>query len=264
MENIFTKEVITTICIVLIAFLFYMAIKQLISRVFLRKARHHSNKKALTLLTILTNVAKYIILAIALLMILSTWGVDTKALVASLGVAGAVAGLAMQDMIKDFIGGADILTEDQFKVGDNIEVNGFRGNVIYLGMKITKIRAYTGEVKIIANRNISEVINYSLMSSICVVDIGLSYDNKIDQAETVLQTAIDNASKRVNYLKKPVTILGIEELNNDSVVYRVEAEVSAMKNFEFNRILLKEVLKEAEKNNLTLSYNKVDVHNAWL
>lgn len=261
MEKIFTKEVITTICIILFAFLFYMAIKQLISRVFLKKARHHSNKKALTLLTILTNVVKYIVLIIALLMILAAWGVDTKALVASLGVAGAVAGLAMQDLIKDFIGGADILTEDQFKVGDNIEVNGFRGNVIYLGMKTTKIRAYTGEVKILANRNISEVINYSLMSSICVVDVGLSYDNTIDKAEQVLQTAIDNASKKVNYLKKPVTILGIEQLNNDSVVYRIEAEVSSMKNFEFNRILLKEILKEAEANNLTLSYNTVDVHN---
>ena len=99
------------------------------------------------------------------------------------------------------------------------------------------------------------------MSAICVVDVGLSYDNTVDQAEKVLQTAIDNASKKVNYLKKPVTILGIEELTNDSVVYRVEAEVEAMKNFEFNRILLKEILKEAEANNLTLSYNKVDVHN---
>ncbi len=261
MEKILTKEVITTICIILAALLFYIAIKQLISRVFLKKAKYHSNKKALTLLTILTNVAKYIILAIALLMILATWGVDTKALVASLGVAGAVAGLAMQDMIKDFIGGADILTEDQFKVGDNIQVGNFRGNVISLGMKTTKIRAYTGEVKIIANRNISEVINYSVMSAICVVDVGLSYDNTVEQAEKVLQTAIDNASKKVNYLKKPVTILGIEELTNDSVVYRVEAEVGAMKNFEFNRILLKEILKEAEANNLTLSYNKVDVHN---
>ena len=264
MEKILTKEVITTICIILAALLFYIAIKQLISRVFLKKAKYHSNKKALTLLTILTNVAKYIILAIALLMILATWGVDTKALVASLGVAGAVAGLAMQDMIKDFIGGADILTEDQFKVGDNIQVGNFRGNVISLGMKTTKIRAYTGEVKIIANRNISEVINYSVMSAICVVDVGLSYDNTVEQAEKVLQTAIDNASKKVNYLKKPVTILGIEELTNDSVVYRVEAEVGAMKNFEFNRILLKEILKEAEANNLTLSYNKVDVHNVWL
>lgn len=264
MENILTKEVITTICIILFAFLFYVAIKQLITRVFLKKARRRSNKKALTLLTILTNVVKYIILAIALLMILATWGVDTKALIASLGVAGAVAGLAMQDMLKDFIGGADILTEDQFKVGDNIEIKGFRGNVIYLGMKITKIRAYTGEVKIIANRNINEVINYSVMPAVCVVDVGLSYDNKIEKTEAVLKTAIENTAKQITYLKRPITILGIEKLNNDSIVYRVEAEVEPMKNFEFNRIFLKEILKQAEANNLTLSYDKINVTNERL
>lgn len=264
MENILTKEVITTICIILLAFLFYIAIKQLITRVFLKKARRRSNKKALTLLTILTNVVKYIILAIALLMILATWGVDTKALIASLGVAGAVAGLAMQDMLKDFIGGADILTEDQFKVGDNIEIKGFRGNVIYLGMKITKIRAYTGEVKIIANRNINEVINYSVMPAVCVVDVGLSYDNKIEKTEAVLKTAIENTAKQITYLKRPITILGIEKLNNDSIVYRVEAEVEPMKNFEFNRIFLKEILKQAEANNLTLSYDKINVTNERL
>lgn len=261
MEKIFTKEVITTICIILFAFLFYMAIKQLISRVFLKKARHHSNKKALTLLTILTNVVKYIVLIIALLMILAAWGVDTKALVASLGVAGAVAGLAMQDMIKDFLGGADILTEDQFKVGDNIQVGNFRGNVIYLGMKTTKIRAYTGEVKIIANRNITEVINYSIMPAVCVIDVELSYENTTEKSEEVLKTVIERVSKMVNYLKRPITILGIEELTTDSVVYRIEAEVSAMKNFEFNRIFLKEIKKEAEANHLTLSYRKVDIHN---
>ena len=264
MENILTKEVITTICIILFAFLFYIAIKQVIAKVFLKKARRRANKKALTLLTILTNVVKYIILAIALLMILATWGVDTKALIASLGVAGAVAGLAMQDMLKDFIGGADILAEDQFKVGDNIEIKGFRGNVIYLGMKITKIRAYTGEVKIIANRNINEVINYSVMPAVCVVDVGLSYDNKIEKTEEVLKTAVENTTKKVNYLKRPITILGIEKLKNDSIVYRVEAEVEPMKNFEFNRIFLKEILKQAEANNLTLSYDKIDVTNERL
>ena len=92
--------------------------------------------------------------------------------------------------------------------------------------------------------------------------VGLSYDNSIEQAERVLKTAVENASKQVSYLKRPIVILGIEKLNNDSVVYRIEAEVDPMKNFEFNRIFLKEVLKEAEANNLTLSYNKVDVHNA--
>ena len=162
MEKILTKEVITTICIIVCSLILYFIIKQVMSNFFIKKARHHSNKKALTILTILNNVIKYIVLIIALLTILATWGVDTKALIASLGVAGAVAGLAMQDMIKDFLGGADVLTEDQFKVGDNIQIGNFRGNVIYLGMKTTKIRAYTGEVKIIANRNVNDVINYSI------------------------------------------------------------------------------------------------------
>lgn len=261
MESIFTKEVITTICIVAFSLILYFVLKQIISNFFIKKARHHSNKKALTLLTILNNIMKYIILIIALLTILATWGVDTKALLASLGVAGAVAGLAMQDMIKDFLGGADILTEDQFKVGDNIQVGNFRGNVIYLGMKTTKIRAYTGEVKIIANRNITEVINYSIMPAVCVVDVELSYDNSVDEAEEVLNTVIERVTKQINYLKKPITILGIEELKTNSVVYRVEAEVKAMKNFDFNRVFLKEIKKEAEAKNLTLSYNKVNVHN---
>ena len=131
-------------------------------------------------------------------------------------------------------------------------------------MKITKIRAYTGEVKIIANRNINEVINYSVMPAVCVVDVGLSYDNKIEKTEEVLKTAVENTTKKVNYLKRPITILGIEKLKNDSIVYRVEAEVEPMKNFEFNRIFLKEILKQAEANNLTLSYDKIDVTNERL
>lgn len=264
MENMLTKEVITTICIIISALILYIIIKQVMSNFFIKKAKTRSNKKALTILTILNNIIKYVILIIALLTILATWGVDTKALIASLGVAGAVAGLAMQDMIKDFLGGADILTEDQFKVGDNIQVGTFRGNVIYLGMKTTKIRAYTGEVKIIANRNITEVINYSIMPAVCVIDVELSYENSTDQAEAILKTVIERVSKMVNYLKRPITILGIEELKTESVVYRIEAEVTAMKNFEFNRIFLKEIKKEAEANNLTLSYHKVDIHNVWL
>lgn len=261
MENILTKEVITTICIIIFSLILYFSIKQIISNFFIKKARHHSNKKALTILTIFNNVVKYVILVIAILTILATWGIDTKALVASLGVAGAVAGLALQDMIKDFLGGTDILTENQFKVGDNIEVNGFRGDVIYLGMKTTKIRAYTGEIKIIANRNINEVINYSLMSSTCAIDIKLAPENEIEKAETALKKIIDTVSKQVTYLKKPIKILGIDELNDKYFVLKIEAEVPAQKNFEFNRIFLKEVKKAAEAKELILYYDKVAVQN---
>lgn len=262
MEKLLTKEVVSTLFVIGAAICVYFIIKQLLLKWGLKKARQHRNKKAMTVLTLVTNIIKYLFIVVVALMILEIWGFDTKALVASLGVVGVVAGLAMQDLLKDFIGGATILADNQFKVGDNIQIGSFRGTVISLGMQTTKIRAYTGEVKIIANRNINEVINYSAMPSVCVVDVELSYEDNVETAEKVLKEVVEKVSKQVNYLKRPILILGIEKISKNTVVYRIEAEVTSLKDFEFNRIFLKEIKKEAEANNLTLSYNRVDVHNA--
>ena len=143
MEQILTKEVISTICIAIFSFFVYIIIKKLVNRFLVAKAKDKDNRKALTILTLVTNILKYIILIVAFLMILDVWGVDTKALVASLGVVGVVGGLAMQDTIKDLISGTTILTESQFKVGDNIQIGSFRGTVTALGMRTTSICAHT-------------------------------------------------------------------------------------------------------------------------
>ena len=262
MEKILTKEVISTLFVIGVSICVYFIIKQLLLKWGLKKAKEHKNKKAMTILTLVTNIIKYLFIVVVALMILEIWGFDTKALVASLGVVGVVAGLAMQDLLKDFIGGTTILADNQFKVGDNVKIGSFRGNVISLGMQTTKIRAYTGEVKIISNRNINEVINYSSMPSVCVIDVELSYEDSVENTEQILKKVVEKVSKQVNYLKRPIEILGIEKLSKNVVVYRIEAEVASLKDFEFNRIFLKEIKKEAEANNLTLSYNRVDVHNA--
>ena len=86
MEQILTKEVISTICIAIFSFFVYIIIKKLVNRFLVAKAKDKDNRKALTILTLVTNILKYIILIVAFLMILDVWGVDTKALVASLGV----------------------------------------------------------------------------------------------------------------------------------------------------------------------------------
>ena len=112
-------------------------------------------------------------------MILDIFGVDTATLIASLGVVGLVAGLAIQDTLKDFVAGISIILENQYRVGDTITVKGFRGEVINLGIKTTHIRAYTGEVMIIANHLIEEVINHSVEKSLAVIDIPVSYDTNI-------------------------------------------------------------------------------------
>ena len=183
MNIIFTKTMIKALFVALFSVLFYLILKQLISTTLFKKAKQKSNKKALTMITVTTNITKYIIIIIDILMILDILGIDTKALITSLGVIGVIVGFAIQDLLKDIIGGVAILTEEQFRVGDNIKVGDFRGDVIYLGLKTTKIKAYTGEIKIIANRNITEVINYSTMNAKCIIDINTSYENDIEKTK---------------------------------------------------------------------------------
>lgn len=261
MEQILTKEVISTICIAIFSFFVYIIIKKLVNRFLVAKAKDKDNRKALTILTLLTNILKYIILIVAFLMILDVWGVDTKALVASLGVVGVVGGLAMQDTLKDLISGTTILTESQFKVGDNIQIGSFRGTVTALGMRTTSIRAASGEIKMISNRNITEVINYSIKPSICDIDVEFSCHDSSEKIESVLNEICQKINREVKYIKTPLKVLGIEKLASGTVTYRLEAEVRSLKNFEFNRIVLKEIKKQFEEGKLTTPYTRLDINN---
>ena len=119
-------------------------------------------------------------------MILDVYGIDTKTILASIGIIGLVIGLAVQDTLRDFLSGLFIILDNQYSVGDNVMINGFRGNVINLGLKTTRIKAYTGEVKIIANRNIMEVTNYSKENSLAIVDISVSHNSNLEKTEKVL------------------------------------------------------------------------------
>lgn len=98
---------------------------------------------------------------VSLLIILSFFGIDTKSLVASLGVVGVALGLALQDTLKDIIGGISLILENYLAVGDIITYNDFTGEVIELGLRTTRIKKASGEVMIIANRNIDTIINAS-------------------------------------------------------------------------------------------------------
>ena len=80
---------------------------------------------------------------ITLLVILEANGIDTKSLLASFGVAGLVAGLALQDLLKDFIVGMSLIFEGEFAIGDWVSINGFKGEVLPSNLRITKLRSAT-------------------------------------------------------------------------------------------------------------------------
>lgn len=263
-DKLLTKELISPIFIIIIAILSYMLVKQIIIKMFKASRKYGVHKKSYTIMNLIINILKYITIIIAVLALLNTWGIDTKALVASLGVVGVVAGLAMQDILKDFLAGFSIIIDNEFDVGDNIKIGDFRGDVIELGMKNTKIRAYSGEVKIIANRNVIDVINYSTQTSKCIVDIGVNYNDEIEKIEKTLKEICENLSRKTPYLTSDVELLGIQSLDDSAITYRIIADCEPLMDIPFKREINRAVKIEFDKNGLDIPFPQMVIHNEWL
>lgn len=143
-----------------------------------------------TLLRVGVNVIQVIVVLISGMMILSSIGIDMAPLLASVGVAGLAVSLGAQTLIKDFIGGALILLENQFNVGDVIQVGAVTGSVEEVSLRSTNVRDVQGKLFIIPNGDVRTLSNNSRNWNLAAVDLNLSQDTDILQAAQVLEKAI--------------------------------------------------------------------------
>lgn len=259
MNNLFKKEIIAPIIIILVAILLLSLSKAIIHKIFNFKSIKVNEGKKKTIVNLVNNIVKAIIIIISILIILEIYGIDTKSLVASFGVVGLVVGLALQDLLKDLIVGMSIIFEGQFSIGDVVEINGFKGEVVPSNLRVTRLKSFTGEIKIIANRNITEVINYTASKTNLVMDIDVAYESDVDKVKDVLDSLCSRLKEE--YKLKEFDCLGIQELSSSSIRFRLVAKTNYMDQFEISRNIRKEVVKEFAKNKITIPYNQVVVHN---
>ncbi|MEG1494807.1 MAG: mechanosensitive ion channel [Bacilli bacterium] len=209
-------------------------------------------KKAETFRVMIQNIGKYAIGLVVVLMCLTVYKVNVASIIAGLGVVGVVTGLALQDVLKDFFAGISIIMENQYAIGDNIEINGFRGEVIFLGLKSTKIRDYTGATKIIANRNISEIVNYSMENSLAIIDIYTSYEENPLKIEKALNQVIDELGDSYPKTTGSASLVGIVSFTELSVVYRITIPTKALENFQVEREVRKLIRKKFVKEKIAM------------
>jgi len=260
LDKILIKEVVGPILIILVSIVVYLIVKNIIDRLFRIKS-NVDKRKTKTINGLINNLIKYFIVLVDVVMILDIFGIDTKTLIASLGVVGLVAGLAVQDTLKDFVAGMSIILENQYRVGDTITVKGFRGEVIALGIKSTRIRAYTGEVMVIANHLIDEVINHSLDKSVAIVDIPVSYDTNIDKLYKVLNGLFDEVNGTISGIVGDIKILGLQSYGDSSICFRVVCDTKPMEHFQVERELRRLIKDCFDKNHIEIPFTQVVVHN---
>lgn len=256
MEFILKKEILAPLIIIVVCLILCVLTKKIVKRIF--KTKKVDGRKK-TIINLISNVIRFIIIMISLLTILEIYGIDTKSLLASFGIVGLVAGLALQDSLKDFIVGIAIIFENQFQIGDWVEIDGFIGEVSPSNLRTTKLKAINGEVKYVANRNISEVINYSSTGCAKVTDISVAYESDLDKVRKILDDLCENLKEKYNI--KFMIVQGVQELADSAIVFRIKTITNYPKQFDIDRIIKEEVVKTFNKNGITIPFNQVVIHN---
>jgi small conductance mechanosensitive channel len=261
-KPILKKEIVGPIFIIIGALILYYLVTRLTKKLFRLKINKIDDRKNKTIVSLINNTCKYLILFIAAIMILEIYGISTKGFITSLGVVGVVAGLAIQDILKDILSGASIIVENQYAIGDTVTIGDFKGEVLSLGLRTTRLKSYTGEIKIIANRNITEVINHSMEKSLAIVDIPVSYDEDVEHVENVLNTLCETLKKENKLITGNITCLGMTSFDDSSINFRITAEVKSMQQYAVERFILKRVKITFDEENITIPYNQVVIHSA--
>ncbi len=230
--------------ILVISFIVIKAGRRVISRFFANRTRGPfkiTQRREATLNKLVSNALSYIVYFIAFVMILETFTLDIAALLAGAGVAGLAIGFGAQNLVRDVISGFFIIFEDQFSVGDYIQTSGVEGFVEEVGLRTCKVKAWTGEVHILPNGNVTQVTNYSVHNSIAVVDVSVAYEEDIEKAEQAISELLKELPDRYADMLKVPELLGVQSLGASDVVMRIICEVQPMEHWAIARAIRKEV-----------------------
>ncbi|MDD4238654.1 MAG: mechanosensitive ion channel family protein [Desulfotomaculaceae bacterium] len=176
-----------------------------------------TGRRAQTLEILLHSAITYLVFFMACLMVLQIFNVNTSAILASAGILGLAVGFGAQNLVKDIISGFFILFEDQFSVGDFVQIDEVTGTVEEVGLRTCKIRQWTGQLSIIPNGGITRVTNYNRGPMLAQVTVGIAYEEDIDQAIKVLKEACEAAFQEVEAIIELPQVQGVTELAHLSV-----------------------------------------------
>jgi small-conductance mechanosensitive channel len=246
------------ILIIAIAKLASKLLNKAIRRIAEEKDRLKFNpRRTTTIMRLMGNIVNYAISLIMVMMILEVFHVPFGPILAGAGVVGLAIGFGAQSLVKDIITGFFIIFEDQFAVGDVIQTGSFKGTVDEIGLRVTRIRSWTGEIHIIPNGSILEVTNFSINNSIAVVDISVAYEMDIERAIEIIKKTVNEISLNNDSILKEPEVLGIQSIAAAGVIIRVTCECKPNQQYGVARQMNAEIKKSFDENGIEIPYPRI-------
>lgn len=218
-------------------------------------------KRLHTLSKLFKSIVSYVLYFVVIISCLDMIGFSVTTIIAGAGVVSLAVAFGAQSIVQDLMSGIFIVLENQYAVGDYVQIDGIDGQVKEIGMKTTKVQTWNGELLIISNGSIGRVINYSRAPQRGYAEVGIAYEEDIDTATTVIQQACDRVGERhKDELDLLPVVQGVTALADSSVVIRVQFTILDWLNKPVVERELRKEMKEAlNAANIEIAYPKVQL-----
>jgi small-conductance mechanosensitive channel len=210
-----------------------------------------AEKRAVTLGAMLESLVSIVVWTTASFLILGEIGISLGPLIASAGIAGIAVGFGAQAIVRDFLAGIFVIIEDQYGVGDVIDVGEAVGTVEEVGFRTTQVRDISGVLWTVPNGVIQRIGNYSQIWSMSVFDIEVAYDTDIDHAMGVIKSVLDEAwhenEETATIIEEP-EVQGVQAFGESAVVIRAVVKTDPAEQWSVARMIngrLKKALDQA-------------------
>ena len=226
-------------------------------------AKERSKQRATTLGAVLKSLATTTIWVMALLIALGEVGISLGPLIAGAGIAGIAIGFGAQSLVRDFLAGIFIVIEDQYGVGDVVDVGEGTGTIEAVTLRTTRLRDVTGVLWVVPNGEIRRVGNMSQMWARTVLDVGVSYDTDLELASTVIKQVADGMWQEqldtATILEEP-EVWGVQDLGDSAVTIRLAVKTEPSEQWAVARTLRRRIKDRFDAEGIEIPFPQTTVH----
>lgn len=220
------------------------------------RAHERRELRAKTMASLLKSMSSVAIFAIAAVMVLDLLGLPIAPLLTGAGVAGVAIGFGAQTLVKDFLSGIFMLLEDQYGVGDDIDVGQASGTVEAVGLRVTQLRDDSGTVWYVRNGEILRVGNHSQLWSNAILDVTVTHSEDLVRAQDALTSVVDTLTQEpafAEFVLGTPEVFGLERFDSNGSVIRSIIKTTPRQRATINRALHTNVLRTFAQENIAIT-----------
>jgi small-conductance mechanosensitive channel len=224
----------------------------------LLETREHSlrsEQRMEALASVLRSLASVVIYAIAAFMVLAEVGIELGPLLAGAGIVGVALGFGSQSLVRDFLSGVFILIEDQFGVGDIVNLDDQTSGVVEaVSLRTTRLRSVDGTMWHVPNGEIRRVGNQSQHWSRALIDVEVAYETDIDKAEAVIASVAEALAAEDRDILETPEVWGVEALGANGVIIRLVVKTRPSEQYRISRELRRRIKATFEREGIEIPF----------